>query len=85
MFVFVSEQVVSVEYQPRAIHIKGIDVENRWVITLDSQYAAARLSGSQLLFGTKEVIVRRYDDVIGLEYKQFTRRSDLMHAIFHRK
>ncbi|XP_025098555.1 uncharacterized protein LOC112566544 isoform X2 [Pomacea canaliculata] len=58
-------KVVSVEYQPRAIHIKGIDVENRWVITLDSQYAAARLSGSQLLFGTKEVIVRRYDDVIG--------------------
>lgn len=71
-------QIVSLEYQPRAVHIKGHNVDNRWVVTLDSQYSVNRLSGSQLTFGSKVVTVRRYDDVLGLEFKQFTRRSNFM-------
>ena len=69
-------QLVSLEYQPRAMHIPGDNVGNRWVITLDSQFGVSRLDGCKMVFGKQEVVLKSYDDTIGTEYKAYTRQSN---------
>ena len=59
------------------MHMKGgMARDNRWVITLDSQFGVSVLDGSKLLFGKQEVTIKSYDDVIGKEYKTFTRQNN---------
>ncbi|KAL8599021.1 hypothetical protein ACOMHN_006830 [Nucella lapillus] len=71
-------KIVSMEYQPRAMHIQGKNIGNRWVVNLESQYGVSRLDGQKMTFGKQRVDIRRYDDVISSEYKTFTRQHDFM-------
>nr|KAG5705091.1 hypothetical protein BaRGS_018821 [Batillaria attramentaria] len=74
-------KIESLEYQPRAVHINAGEPTNRWVITLNSQFAVSYLDGSKIMLGKQEVEVRRYDAVIGLEYKQFKTKSTYMEML----
>ncbi|KAK7107606.1 uncharacterized protein [Littorina saxatilis] len=70
-------KMTTIEYQPRAMHTRGQSqrVGNRWVITLDSLFGASYLDGSKMYFGKQEVQLGRYDDVMTMEYKAFTRQT----------
>lgn len=57
------------------MHTRGQRVGNRWVITLDSLFGASYLDGSKMYFGKQEVQLGRYDDVMTMEYKAFTRQT----------
>nr|KAG5705092.1 hypothetical protein BaRGS_018822 [Batillaria attramentaria] len=72
-------KVEALEFQPRSVLLNSVNADNRWVITLSSQYSVTCVSGTKLTLGPhKEVTLRSYDDVMSLEYKQFTSKSNFM-------
>ncbi|XP_067675288.1 uncharacterized protein [Haliotis asinina] len=78
-------KVKSLQFIPRAIFIKrpkgGDPIEDRWVITFTSEWFRNRVAGMDLKFKTEAVQLRRYDDVVNCEYRQFTRMNDYMKMV----
>ncbi|XP_071112758.1 uncharacterized protein [Haliotis cracherodii] len=82
-------RVKSLQFIPRAIFIKrpkgGDPIEDRWVITFSSEWFRNRVAGMDLKFKTEAVQLRRYDDVVNCEYRQFTRMNDYMKMVSMKK
>ena len=78
-------KVESIQFVPRSIFVprtKNSDpVENRWVITLTNEWYRSRVTGMDIRFGDFTTQLRRYDDVVNLEYRQYTRMTDMMKMI----
>ncbi|XP_041352497.1 uncharacterized protein LOC121370985 [Gigantopelta aegis] len=84
-------KVSSIKYVPRDLLIvrpKGADpIENRWVVSLSSDWGRKRITGMWLRFAERPVQLKCYDDVVGSEYRQFKRMKEYMKdfKIFEKK
>lgn len=63
--------IVSVQFIPKS----------RWIIVMDSQETRDRLAGMEIVFESHCVLLRRYDDVMRTDYKQYLRRIGLLELI----
>lgn len=73
--------VQSIQFVPRAINIGSVHADNRWVITLNTEWARNRLAGTEVVFNDTTVQLRRYDDIMQLEYKQYNKAMDFKRLV----
>lgn len=62
-------------------HIKSLQfvaLSFRWVVLLDSKTARDRIAGGRVNINGRTVLLRRYDDVMLLEYKKYLRGNGLV-------
>ena len=75
----------SIQFSPRSIFVprteKSDPVENRWVITLTSEWFRNRVTGMKITFGAFTTCLRRYDEVADWEFRHYTRMTNLMKMV----
>ncbi|XP_060069646.1 uncharacterized protein LOC132549708 [Ylistrum balloti] len=64
-------KIVSIQFVPKS----------RWIIVLDSQETRDRLCGMEFFIGQHCVLLRRYDDVMKMEYKKYLRSQGLLEMV----
>ncbi|XP_033740484.1 uncharacterized protein LOC117327543 [Pecten maximus] len=64
-------KIVTIQFIPKS----------RWIIVLDSAETRDRLSGMEFFIGQHNVLLRRYDDVMKMEYKKYLRSQGLLEMV----
>ncbi|XP_060606251.1 uncharacterized protein LOC132758579 [Ruditapes philippinarum] len=66
-------KIEEVQFVPLGVHLDSIVTENRWIITLNSVGARNRIAGTSLHIKGQKITLRRYDDIIQLEFRKCSR------------
>ncbi|OWF52481.1 uncharacterized protein LOC110447676 [Mizuhopecten yessoensis] len=64
-------KIITIQFVPKS----------RWIIVLDSQETRDRLAGMEFFIGRHSVLLRRYDDVMKMEYKKYLRGQGLLEMV----
>lgn len=77
-------QLKSLLYSNKECHMKSLQyfpMSFRWIILLDSKKSRDLLAGSVIIVNGNRVTLRRYDDIIALEYKKSSRASGFIDTV----
>jgi hypothetical protein len=53
----------------------------RWKILLDSKASRDRIAGSEIKINGITVLLRRYDDIMALEYRKYLRANGFIQTL----
>ncbi|KAL4233778.1 hypothetical protein ACF0H5_008456 [Mactra antiquata] len=74
-------KILDIQYVPLAVHLDTPGTENRWIITLNTVAARNQIAGTTLHIRGRKVTLRRYDDIIMLEYRKCSRTKDVQDMV----
>ncbi|KAL3882829.1 hypothetical protein ACJMK2_029133 [Sinanodonta woodiana] len=74
-------KIMCIRFIPLALHLNVVQADNRWVITLNSKEARNRLAGTKIEINGVRVMLRRYDDILRLEYRKCHRTMSLLNMV----
>ena len=61
--------------------VQFLPIEERWVLTMNSTQSRDRLTGAYVTINGREVQLRRYDDIMKLEYRKYLRAGGLIELV----
>lgn len=59
----------------KIISLQYVATRFRWVVVLDSRSARDQIAGTRLEINGRQVLLRRYDDIVSFEYKKYLRAN----------
>lgn len=65
----------------RIVSLQYLPLESRWLILMDSKESCDRISGQSIKINGTKVFLKRYDDVITLEYKKVSRANGFINNV----
>ncbi|BFZ09799.1 hypothetical protein BsWGS_12839 [Bradybaena similaris] len=78
-------KIIGIQFHNRALVNNQRDMNNRWIITTNTDVGCNLLVGNCLSFDGHEVQLRLYDEVIRTEYQQFVRMTNFVKMMDTRK
>lgn len=76
-------RIKSIQFVDMNVVLGAAGVDNRWLITLESQNARYKLFRDGLSIKGERVFLRRYDDVNFEDYRDFLRRKNTLQSDAH--
>ncbi|ESO93352.1 hypothetical protein LOTGIDRAFT_161917 [Lottia gigantea] len=77
--------IEKIEFQPRCkLMLPPDKVETnicRWVITVDSDWGRKRLNNREFSIRDISIVLKNYDEIVALEFRQFGRMAQIMNLI----
>ena len=74
-------KVTTIQYEDRNVKLRSQGLDNRWIITLDSEEATNHLVNYGLMMLNRYVNVMKYDNVVGKEYEEFLMYQEMVKYI----
>ncbi|KAH3738149.1 hypothetical protein DPMN_044777 [Dreissena polymorpha] len=81
LLMYPGAKIEQIQYVPLGVHLDTRGTENRWIITLNTIGARNYIAGTTLHLKGQKVTLRRYDDIIQLEYRKCSRSNAVQQMV----